>query len=213
MEEYYFKFEFSSVHCKSKSINYYVLAKNMDDLKLFLSQHGFNNVPPEAVKLIPRNKTGKYDENCVLEPYRFKSNSSSEIFTVMTCWRYIDEAVSKLASDLSQYMLFGEAIVRRDVEIFKTIGDLIQNLGVAHVIDFSLCDVDNTNDSILSNREIRDMHKKYCQRVGAPTEDTDVVLTYERLFDSVDNEHDDVLPITIECYISNFTEMMMDVFE
>lgn len=213
MVDYYFKFEFTSVHNTVKNMNYYVLAETIDDLKLFLSQHNFYDVPPESISIYPKHKMDNYEGNLVLEEYRFKSNNSPEILTVMTCWKFVEEAISNIASDLNQYMLFGEAIVRRDVEIFKLIGDYISSLDHAHIIDFTLCDIDDDiADGVLTNEKINELTRKYKQIIGSPTEDADMAIVYDSIFDSV-NDNACVLPITIECYISNFTEMMMDAFE
>lgn len=211
MTEYYFKFEFTSIHNNIKNMNYYVLSENIEDIKLFLLQHNFTNVPQEAITLIEKSKTGKYDGNNILEPYRFRSNKSTEVFTVMTCWKFVEEAVSNLSADLNQFMLFGESIIRRDVEIFKLIGDLVNDIDHAHVVDFSLCDPDDIDEAILNGKDIMELHGKYKQIIGAPTEDSDMVMTYESLFESI-NDDDMILPITIECYINNFMEMMIDVF-
>lgn len=209
MTDYYFKFEFTSIHNTNKNMNYYVLAENMDDLKLFLLQHNFHDVPPEAVQVVPRDyNSGSH----VLESYRFKSNSSSEIFSVMTCWLFIEETVQNLSMDLNQYMLFGEAIIRRDIEVFKVIGDLLSGMDHIHIIDYIAADIESTDTPETSAKEITEMRKEYCRKIGSPTEDTDMYITYESIFDAMDR-HDGVLPITIECYIGNFTEMMMDAFE
>lgn len=215
MEDYYFKFEFSSIHNKIKSINYYVLAETMDDLRLFMAQHGFKDAPPESIELLPKNNMGKYSHNCLLEEYKFKSNNSDEVFSVMTCWTFINDTVNRISNDLNEYMLFGEAIIRRDVEIFKVIGDLVSGLDFGHVIDFMLCDYkpEDETDEIVSDQLLYQLQKEYMKHIGKPTEDVNVTKTYEDLFNSVDDDEDNIMPVTIECYISNFTEMMMDVFE
>lgn len=220
MEDYYLKFEFSSVHNTSKNMNYYVYAETMDDLKLFTSQHGFTNVPPESITLVKKGSNGKYDGSHVLEPYKFKSNSSDELLTVMTCWDFVEEAISNVAAELNQYMLFGEAIVRRDVEIFKVIGDIINGLDHGMVVDFLLCDYcpddEYADDIMKANCVLYQLQKDYKKHVGRPTDDGNICLTYEGLCDAIVEDDDDpnkgVLPITIECYISNFTEKMMDAF-
>ncbi len=219
MNDYYFKFEFSSIHDPTKAMKYFVYGETLDDLKLFISQHGFRDVPPESIKVIKRSSMGKYDGSHLLEPYKFRSNSSKELFTVMTCWRFVEDAISQLATDLSQVMLFGESIVRRDIEIFKLIGDLVNGLEQGNIIDFVLCDYcpddEHDDDVIKSNDLLYQLQKNYLNQIGRPTEDTGSRLIYENLCDAVvyDDEGEDVLPITVECYISNFTEMMMDVFE
>lgn len=218
MSDYYLKFEFSSIHNTSKNMNYCVYAENKDDLKLFMTQHGFSNVPNESVTLVEK---GKHEGDHVLEPYKFRSNSSNELFTVMTCWKFVEDAIAKLSRDLSETMLFGEAIVRRDIEIFKVIGDVINGLDQGRIIDFLLCDYtpsenDFGDERIKNSIELYQLQKEYMRHIDHPSEDNPEMLIYSDLCDAMVDEDGDpdkgVLPITIECYINNFTEMMMDAF-
>ena len=192
--EYCFKFSFMSMHSENKNMSYHVLAETEEDLYLFLKQHGFSDAPPESIQLFPKDKIVA-DLSHILKPFKFKSNKRPGIFSVMTCEAFVDDAISNLASDLNVNMLFGEAIIRRDIEVFKMIGDLVHDLPFAHVIDFVLAD---------------QMTSEYRTKICCPCEDTDYYMTYEQLYDAV--TPDEIYPITLECYISNFTEMMVDVF-
>lgn len=208
--EYCFKFSFMSMHSENKNMSYHVLAETEEDLYLFLKQHGFSDAPPESIQLFPKDKIVA-DLSHILKPFKFKSNKRPGIFSVMTCEAFVDDAISNLASDLNVNMLFGEAIIRRDIEVFKMIGDLVHDLPFAHVIDFVLADVESSKlpDAELG-KEIIQMTSEYRTKICCPCEDTDYYMTYEQLYDAV--TPDEIYPITLECYISNFTEMMVDVF-
>lgn len=209
--EYYFKFSFMSMHTNNKNLSYHVLAETKENLYLFLKQHGFSDAPPESIQLFPKDKVSA-DLSHILKPFKFKSNKMPGVFSVMTCEAFVDTAIDNLAADLNANMLFGEAIIRRDVEVFKMIGDLVHDLPFAHVIDFVLADVESSNFPDASTVEdIRQMTDEYRTKICCPCEDTDYYMTYEQLHDAVNP--DEIYPITLECYISNFTEMMVDVFD
>ena len=213
-EEYFYRFEFSSMHNTKKSMNYSVYAATADDLKIFLNQHGFTDVPNEAVTMVPKSEA-RYTSK-IIEPYRFKSNKSNEIFTVYTCWEYIEDALQNATNDLTQCMLFGEAIIRRDIGIFKYIGDLIDHIKHAVIIDYIIADIETLNSMECedkSSKEIKEMRDTYRMRIGAPSEDFASVSVMEELLDAIPDNDEGVMPITLECYTSSFTEMMMDAFE
>lgn len=213
----YLKFEFSSMNNRVKNMNYYVYSESIRDLQIFFRQHNFRNVPQEAVTIYPSTGRNSIIDLRLLKPFKFKSNKTNEIYTVMTCDEFVNIAMENVANEIAQFSLFGEAIMRRDIDIFKIIGDNISKLPHAHITDYVLADeytifrnTDSPDDSF--DKDIRDLDKNYLKRIGAPTEDQDSRMVLESLHDAVDHSADDIYPITLECYVSNFTEMMVDAF-
>lgn len=200
------------MHNKVKNMNYHVIAKNEEDMKLFLLQHNFTDSPMDAITVIPEDEYDQGEYRYTLEKYLFRSNKSKELFTVMTCPDFVDFAVETTCNDLVDSLLFGEAILRRDIEIFKLIGDLIHSLPHTNIMDFSLADVDSTDDTVPEHiTDILEMRKTYCNKIGCVTEDDGSYYVHQSMeFDRCDTLPQ---PITIESYVASFTERMVDVFE
>lgn len=211
--EGYIRFDFSPVKQKT-SMHYYVLAESLDEMHMFLNQHGFHNVDSSLV-FYPIEKYKSTDSTHVLHEYRFMSNHKPGVFTVMTCENFITHAIETTANDLSDASLFGEAILRTDIEIFKVISSLINRLSHGHVIDIQIAD-----ESVLYNMENEDkidrweLMESYCNRIGAPTEDVSSRVILEEIYDAVPDLTSDngIYPITVEAYVSSFTELMIDCF-
>lgn len=212
MDSYLFRFEFSSVHNKAKNMNYHVIAHNEEDMKMFLLQHNFTDSPLDSITVIPSKEYDQSEYRYTLEKYLFRSNRSNELFTIMTCEDFVDYAVETTCNSLTDSLLFGEAILRRDIGIFKLIGDMVHSLPHANIMDFSLAEVDSTDDSIPGTiSEILEMRKTYCNKIGSPYDDAGAYYIHQSMdFDRCDTVPQ---PITIESYVAAFTERMIDVFE
>ena len=152
--EGYIRFDFSPVK-HSTSMHYYVLAESLDEMHMFLNQHGFHNVDSSLV-FYPIEKYKSTDSAHVLHEYRFMSNHKPGVFTVMTCENFITHAIETTANDLTDASLFGEAILRTDIEIFKVISSLINRLSHGHVIDIQIAD-----ESVLYSMENEDSSSRF----------------------------------------------------
>lgn len=208
---YLFRFEFSSKYNNIKNMNYVVYSETEEDLKMFLIQHNFTDSPMDAITVVSRDKVG----NCygsILKRHIFKSNHTDETYVIMTCPDFVNRAIETTCDGLNDVMIFGEAIICRDVEIFKLIGDLVNELPHANVLDFPLTDNQSTRyDIIAESVELaRDCRNKH-GRNPAYLEDMSTYYVHQSM-DDIRCE-DQPEPITIEAYVSYFTEMMIDVFE
>ena len=206
------RFDFQSIRQKYSPTKFRVVTDDFSNLMLFFRQHGFKDVPNESIQIVCIDDIDTCpDHYHILKPYKFKSNYSNEIYNIMTCEDFINYAIDSAANDLNGYLLFGEAILRHDIEIFKTIGELVYGLRHTTVFDYILADeqcVDN-NDGLIS-REIAQMRKDYLTKVSAPCEDYGAYETFESLHN--DFVYGEILPITLECYTSSFVEMMTDEY-
>lgn len=208
------RFDFRPINRKQTShpSKYRVVTDDFTKMDLFLKQHGFNDVPAEALSIVNIENIDRCpDHYNILTPYLFKSNFSDDLFTIITCENFINYAVDSAANDLNDCMLFGEAILRHDIGVFKTIGHLISSLPHTHIFDYILADercVDDQNSITFS--EIVELRRKYLATINAPCEDYGAYETFESLHDSINV--DEVLPITLECYTSSFVEMMTDEY-
>ena len=135
----------------------------------------------------------------------------------MTSEDLITRAIENTANDIADHSIFGEAILRTDIEFLKIIGSLIGKLEHGFVMDFNLADESmlfNTleNENQYKNR-IMDMISEYKNHIGAPTEDIGSQTILQSLFDSCpDRDTGNIYPITVEAYVSTFTELMVDCY-
>ena len=210
----YYRFEFTSSSSRS-SMKYYVLSNNMDDMNMFLSQHGFRDVNDSITIISPEQYKTK-DATHVLSIHSFASNKDHAIYHVMTCEDFVTRALENVANDLSDHSIFGEAILRSDIEFIKMAVKDLGKLRHAFIMDFRLAD-----ESLLFNHEENDGYKgtmmemitEYKNRIGAPTEDTGSQAILQSLYDaSPDADTNCIYPITVEAYVSTFTELMVDCY-
>lgn len=209
LDDHYIRFRFVSTMNRGKDKPYNVYANNMDEMNMFLTQHCFKNVDNTALEIIPKDKCKNRDD--VLELFSFKSNHSDDVYRVMTTRNFVDKAMDDTSTDLNYTLLFGEAILRSDIEIFKHIHDLLFDLSHVHVKDVLIADDNCINKCGYIKDEI-DMRRRYMDSAELPYNDYDSRLVLESLFDSLNNEPGEIYPITIEAYVSCFTTLLTDTY-
>lgn len=213
---YVFQFQSVKKNPVSGGMPYKVYSDSLDDIYTFIRQHNFEiNAAREAISIHPRSEFNIID-SYVVKPFKFRSNFRDGLFTILSTEYFTDVIIENLASDLIQTLMFGEAIFRTDIEVFKTIIDNMEKLSYGPIVDFSLIDTESTKldksalDKCKIAQTIRNRNKEYCTKVGCPTEDGPILEMQDSL--SMDLLNNDVSPITLEGYISGFTELMLDVF-
>lgn len=215
MPEQYIRFDFTSVK-KQGSMQYYVLAENMTEMQQFLSQHGFHDVN-DALKLYSGDKYRASNCSHILKTYRFMSNHKPGVFPVMTCASFVDHAIESAANDLGDHSIFGEAILRQDIEFIKMIGSAITKLPHGYVMDYILADESTLFECLENGGTKRDMIENtsdWLIRHSGPSEDPTSQTILQSLYDAtpdLDNDYG-VYPITVEAYVSYFTELMIDCY-
>ena len=215
MSEDYYKFTFKSNSSRS-SMEYYVLAKSMDDMNLFLKQHGFHDVY-DSIQMFPKEEIKSKQLTHILHLNKFMSNRQKGVFHVMTCEDLITRAFENIANDLADHSIFGEAILRTDIEFVKLTVKYLSSLAHGVIMDFNLADESilfNTleNDNQYKN-QISEMIEEYKHRIVAPTEDVGSRTILQSLYDAApDADTGCIHPITIEGYVSTFTELMFDCY-
>lgn len=203
--DYLFKFTFSSKYNKIRNLNYEVYAETKEDLNMFLIQHNFTDTPMDAVTLVPKSEKSTLYA-LTLTKHIFKSNKYDGLFTVMTCPDFVNEAITSTCNSLNDSMIFGEAIIRRDIEIFKMIGDLVNALPHANVIDFSAAD-----DNSVKDDTITEIVQNKCRNGLSWYEDASTY--YSHMSMDMARHNDEPEPITLEAYIESFAGMLVDTFE
>lgn len=204
-----FRFRFTTSKSSVNSrLHYTVYAYTRHDMDLFLKQHGFD-VNNSHIDCIPMTE---FDGNSdlILSSHKFKSNSSDEIYNIMTTPMFVTDAINLVCSDLSESLIFGEPIMHAKIEFIKLINDLIYELPYVFILDHSVVDEDTGElispfwDSYVKMYGYDEA--KYC---------TEVYFDDSYIYDSIHNASipDKVQPITVEAYVTNFTQILMDVFE
>lgn len=210
----FFKFEFMSAASRSP-MKFYVVSNTLEDMHLFMSQHGFSNVD-DKITMLPENEFIPSKDGChLLSIHRFASNAKPGIFNVMTTEDFITRAIENISNDLADHSIFGEAILRNDIEFIKMICKLMDKLPHMFIADYALAD-----ESLMFDRMDEKNGKsalmelaEYRKRGEGPTEDNESQLYQQGLYDAApDKDTNSIYPITIEGYISTFTELMIDCY-
>ena len=197
-----FRFQFRSKAANASYLTYTVYSYKREDMLLFLKQHNFdlNHVHVDILEIAGED----FNENDILQPYLFGTNSSEDVYTIMSTISIVDDCILNTAQTLANTLLFGPPIIRTDIELFRVINDLINELPHVYILDHTL--IDETNDSMYSPD-----HSKYIKSWDGETPDPgDDVYVIESLYNcSILQE---IQPITMEGYVSNFTSMMVDEY-
>lgn len=181
-----------------------VYSDRRDFMDMFLRQHGFSLEHAYVDVLSVHDVQPSSLNTSLLQPYKFKSNNSDEVFTIITAEWLISSAVDETCSDLSGTLMLGPASIRGDIEIFNIINQLIDMLPYVYVRDEKLIDGDSGN--MFEEEE----ENRYCDRPTAldlydqyslTGDDMDVYL-YESMHSARTGE---IQPITVERYVHSFT--------
>ena len=200
-----FRFRFSPKSVKDNFYDYAyrVYAFKREDMDLFLKQHGFDTRLVH-IECIPINEFDDDDDH-FLKSFKFRSNTSAEIYNIMTTDHFIKDAIDYTCAQLSDTLVFGPPIVRNDIEIIRLINDLMFSIPHAFILDHTL------TDGFTGEPYSKDWEKyiKFYNPYQS-LEDMDDSYIYESIHN---NSIDDLVqPITIEAYVSNFTQMILDSF-
>lgn len=205
---YEFKFEtrFNSYEGKIRQV-IPVYSSNMDDMILFLKQHGFK---PDSVNSISavnveRIKGAEY----VLNKYLFKSNKFDGVYAINTIENFVTKAIYSVSSDLSNSLTFGPAILKTDFKLIETIHNLINELPHVYILDGQFIDGDS-GDLIREYEERFSLTKipySYTSEVEIPD---DSFIVDSMMNDSANLKN--IQPITLEAYVRSFIENFVEYY-
>ena len=182
-----------------------VYSPDIEDIHLFLRQHNFDpnhtfieNVPDEIAE-------DDYLEDHLLRPYKMKSNVDKEIHVIMTSRRFIDLTVSYVVESLGDCLLFGEVILRNDIQVIHLIRNILESTPCTTILDFNLLDGDSL--SYACNTDWMYVKKTIDQVTNSPSYDGQDL---SELYEMIDREcRGDILPITLEGYVETFVHIIM----
>lgn len=209
---FWYRFRFK---CKGMSDNmaHYVLSHNLEDIRLFLTQHAFNN-KDTFIDIIPVDE--KDDEReYELKPFMMKSNYSDKVFNVMSTTHFVEQCAESCADIISLNLIFNcPHIIDTTIPIMKVISKLIDDLDHTYVLDHTICDPE-------TGRPYSSEAEKYtkCGYVSASkymytADDDEVSYDDTAIYDSLTNINRDYpMPFTIEMYVSYFANLLTDSYE
>lgn len=182
-----FKFSFKTVYGSNEDV-FSIDRHNMD---LFLVQHMFN--PNLAdVKLI--NDDSKYLTSHILQPINFCSNKANKIYRIMTTDSINCTIIHNIAFDISDTLNMGKEIYYNNskVELYDIIKKLINAIPYASLI----YDEDN--------------YPAYSSYIldGEKYEESYDLFIINQLMSSTNEKN--VMPITLEGYVSGFTDIILN---
>lgn len=168
-----------------------VYSQNVDDIVLFMNQHGFRN-----------NEMYRYIQqiNCTINEYKnissdmlqiikLRSNSNTELYSVMTSQYIFERCVENCGSALTHALWLSSLLVEyKENPLMEMISSLAEKLPYTVIQDFSRCiDESVPIDSYQSNNnEIID----------------------KLISDNVPIDPESTQTITIESYVSGFNSLL-----
>ena len=205
---YEFKFEtrFNSYEGKIRQV-IPVYSSNMDDMILFLKQHGFK---PDSVNSISAvNVENIKGAEYVLNEYLFKSNKFDGVYAINTIENFVTKAIYSVSSDLSNSLTFGPAILKTDFKLIETIHNLISELPHVYILDGQFIDGDS-GDLIREYEERFSLTKipySYTSEAEMPD---DSFIVDSMMNDSANLKN--IQPITLEAYVRSFIENFVEYY-
>lgn len=203
-------YEFVFISLSSEGMKHRVYSTDKNMIDLFAKQHGFdvNNI---QVNILPRYcmDDNAINDDCFLKIFQFKSNSSDQIYHVASSDQILRRIIDNVAQDLTNTLTFGPLILRNDVEFINLITELVSTLSCGYIMDFLIVDDNWTEENrwkfIENSRE--GFADSYYEGIINFSES-------ERVFDILHDKSIESLPqpITIEAYVRNFTELLIDKY-
>lgn len=165
-----------------------VWSDSAEMIEEFIKQHGMNR---DCVNITVLNETTiegyptTFHDNNKLIAYKMGSNSDGKIKTIITTEQYLTDALQGVCEELSDYMVFGDAITRTDIQMIDKIQKLIDELHYGLVFDYSIAD-----------------DRDYCEYEDVRMYPYDRSIIFDAISDS--STVKDIQPITYEAYAHYF---------
>lgn len=197
----FFKLTFYSTN---GSLKYKVFSEGLYPMKMFVQQHNFGRDILELIEPVPEGTDLPDGE--ILRPYKFKSKySDTDVYTIYTTDDFVSDAVQAVCAELAEYLVFGDVLIRTNIELMKTISDLIGELKYVYVLDHGSIDGD-TGELYSQDFE---KYVKVFDPFMVPAEDGfDDAYIYDSMTHAMLSQ--EIQPITLEAYVSSFASIVTD---
>lgn len=210
----YYKFSFNSFDsiCNPNSVDpdksalYSVFTDDIKKMQIFLKQHCFDDECMNFIKVADASAVGCSNE---LEEFILKTNSSDEIFTILTTQEIVDIITENISSDYVPRTSFGQVILREDIPIIKLIHSLLDEMPHMWVYE----------DKVVDDVDYMNRFGEACDEIPDDSYDDKLSYICESLYDynkthayTCDSmcglNNSCLLSFTIEAYSKYFTCLM-----
>lgn len=188
----------------------HIYSHTKEDMMLFMQQHGFD-IQYADVQYVYDNDSETNSSYTTLKLYHFKSNKCDTVYHIMTCEYFIQQALSNVASHISDACVFGQGIFRDDVEIIKLVQDLLDKLPHVEILDYGFIDGDWVVENCMdADIDLSWESIKKCRLFDEDGEPNYEMFDNSSIYDSfVTKGPDEIQDITIEAYVRSFTEFLI----
>lgn len=206
--EYRFRFKSPGM---SDNMAHYVLTKNPNDMKLFLTQHKFDDINTFIDVVMPTDDDAEFH----LEPFKMKSNYSDKIFTIMTTEHFVLDCANACADMMSTGLIFNcPHIIDDNIPIMKVISELINKLDHVYILDHTICDPETGEPYSSEYDKYTKCGFASASKYAYTADDDEVCYDDTSIYESLTNINKDfVLPFTVEMYVSYFANLLTDSYE
>ena len=180
---------------------------DLDMINMFLQQHGFDKTQTK-IESIPQ-AYGERDFNSnYLKYFNLKSNEDNKVHSIVTSDNLYDLAIDYVINELNQYLLFGDVIIRDDIQIINIIKDLLLNIPFTNIIDYELIDRDLIDTNSAYNRYYGDDDEYINEFHDANMSTCNIAnnITGDQLLAAASK--DGVSAITLEAYVKSFVSII-----
>ncbi len=178
---------------------------DLDMIKLFLQQHGFDKTQT-MIESIPDTYGEKDFNGNYLKYYNLKSNEDNQVHSIVTSDNLYDLALDYVINEMNQYLLFGEVILRDDIQIINIIKDLLLNIPFTNIIDYELIDRDLVDTCTAYNKYHSDEYVDEFHESNMSTYKCVNNIMGDQLIAAF--LKDGVSTITLEAYVKSFVSII-----
>lgn len=178
---------------------------DLDMIKLFLRQHGFDKTQT-MIESIPDTYGEKDFNGNYLKYYNLKSIEDNQVHSIVTSDNLYDLAIDYVVNELNQYLLFGEVIMRDDIQIISIIQNLLSEIPFTDIIDYELMDRDLDDIRSAYNRYHSDEYIDEFHESHMSTYNCANRTLGDQLIAA--SSKDGVSVITLEAYVKSFVSLI-----
>lgn len=182
-----------------------VFTHNKEHMTLFLQQHGFDPNSPN-VEVVDDTcyeyKNSIKNDVSYIKLFKMGSRKRDMIYQIATTDEIINEVTTAIADELCTCMQFGACALRGEIEIFDRISKLIGELDYVYITD----EIDFESEYGEDVDMYRYQGYPYYEEIAM---DASVDRLYTDLSDDCTKGDSQLLPYTIESYVTIFTNLFL----
>ena len=180
----------------------YSIDKNM--ILLFMKQHNFD--PQQTlIETLPSNYEDDDLESHTLDWFTAYSNKDHQYHKIVTTRTYVIEAVEEVVKCLSDYLIFGETIFRRDIPFIELVNQYLDEIPYIFAFDYDIIDGCPSCDTSYFN--VKKDLEQFSRAIDEEYDTSSIDDLYNRfMFKIVPGKP---LPITLEAYVRCFVKLVI----